>query len=175
MLKDVRLGKGVVIHHEQLVNIYKSKIGDLTRVGPFVEIQADVKIGKRCNIGSHSFLCGGVTLENDVFVGHGVMFINDLMPRAVTSSGKLVTHGDFEMVNTRICQGASIGSNATILGGVRVGRGAMVGAGSVVTRGVPAHTVVAGNPARVLRRLKNKVKPPAARRRKSANPNKAKR
>ena len=175
MLKDVRLGKGVVIHHEQLVNIYKSEIGDLTRVGPFVEIQADVKIGKRCNIGSHSFLCGGVTLENDVFVGHGVMFINDLMPRAVTSRGKPVTHGDFEMVSTRICQGASIGSNATILGGVRVGRGAMVGAGSVVTRGVPAHTVVAGNPARVLRRLEKNVKPRAARRRKSANPKKAKR
>jgi len=175
MLKDVRLGKGVVIHHEQLVNIYKSKIGDLTRVGPFVEIQADVTIGKRCNIGSHSFLCGGVTLENDVFVGHGVMFINDLMPRAVTPRGKLVTHGDFEMVNTRICQGASIGSNATILGGVRVGRGAMVGAGSVVTRGVPAHTVVAGNPARVLRRLGKNMKPPVARRRKSANPKKAKR
>ena len=175
MLKDVRLGKGVVIHHEQLVNIYKSRIGDLTRVGPFVEIQANVKIGKRCNIGSHSFLCGGVTLENDVFVGHGVMFINDLMPRAVTSRGKLVTHGDFEMVNTRICRGASIGSNATILGGVRVGPGAMVGAGSVVTRTVPANTVVAGNPARVLRLLEKTVKSPTVHRSKSANPKRTKR
>ncbi len=174
MLKDVRLGKGVVIHHEDLVNIYKCEIGDATRVGPFVEIQADVRIGKRCNIGSHSFLCGGVTLEDDVFVGHGVMFINDLLPRAVTADGRLVTHGDFEMVTTRICTGASLGSNATILGGVQVGAGALVGAGAVVTRDVPPRAVVVGNPARVLRRLEKAAKPRTTKAKKPVKSKKAK-
>ena len=148
MLKDVVIGRGVVIHQPDLVNLYGCTIGDETRVGPFVEIQAGVSVGRRCNIGSHSFLCRGVTLEDEVFVGHGVMFINDLKPRAITPDGRLLSHGDFDLVTTHVERGAALGSNATILGGVRIGAGAMIGAGAVVTRDVRAGATVAGNPAR---------------------------
>lgn len=148
---DVRLGEGVVL--QDFVNLYGCAIGDGTRIGPFVEIQKGCTVGKNCKIQSHSFLCEGVTLEDGVFIGHGVMFINDRFPRAVTGEGALQTEADWELVPTRVKQRASIGSNATILCGVTVGEEAIVGAGSVVTKDVPARAVVAGNPARILRFL----------------------
>jgi acetyltransferase-like isoleucine patch superfamily enzyme len=146
---DVRLGQGVKIY--AFVNLYGCEIGDDSRVGTFVEIQKGAKIGQRVKISSHSFICEGVTVEDNVFIGHGVMFINDKYPRATTESGSPQTEADWECVNTLIKKGASIGSNATILCGVTVGEGAIVGAGSVVTHDVPAGAIVAGNPARVLR------------------------
>ena len=147
---DVRLGEGVRIHHPELVNLYGCEIGDDTRVGAFVEIQAGASIGPRCKISSHSFICEGVAIEADVFVGHGVMFINDRHPRATTETGRPQCAADWKLERTRVCRGASIGSNATILCGLTIGEGATVGAGAVVTRDVPAHTVVAGVPARAL-------------------------
>lgn len=146
---DVKLGRDVKIY--SFVNLYGCEIDDESRVGAFVEIQKGVKIGKRVKVSSHTFICEGVTVEDEVFIGHGVMFINDKYPHATTETGGLQTEADWVCIPTRIQKRASIGSNATILCGVTVGEGALVGAGSVVTRDVPAGTVVAGNPARVIR------------------------
>jgi UDP-2-acetamido-3-amino-2,3-dideoxy-glucuronate N-acetyltransferase len=145
--KDVQLGKGVRILHPDLVNLYDCVIGDETRIGTFVEIQVGAKIGSRCKISSHTFICEGVTIEDEVFVGHGVMFINDRFPRATTEDGRPQGAADWKVEPTRVCRGASIGSNATILCGVTVGEGATVGAGAVVTRDVAPHAIVAGVPA----------------------------
>jgi acetyltransferase-like isoleucine patch superfamily enzyme len=147
---DVQLGDGVVIHHPELVNLYGCAIGTDTCIGPFVEIQAGVIIGRRCKISSHTFVCTGTTIEDEVFVGHGVMFTNDRFPRATTVGGELQSAADWELLPILVRRGSSIGSNATILGGVTIGEGAMVGAGAVVTRDVPDHEVVAGVPARRL-------------------------
>jgi acetyltransferase-like isoleucine patch superfamily enzyme len=146
---DVRLGKGVKL--SQFVNLYGCEIGDDTKIGAFVEIQKNAKIGMRCKISSHTFVCEGVTIEDNVFVGHNVAFINDSFPRATTSGGELQTERDWRVESTLVKRGASIGSGATILANVTIGENAMVGAGSVVTKDVPANAVVAGNPARVLR------------------------
>jgi UDP-2-acetamido-3-amino-2,3-dideoxy-glucuronate N-acetyltransferase len=148
---DVKLGRGVVI--VDFVNLYGCEIGDETKIGTFVEIQRGVRVGARVKISSHTFVCEGVEIEDHVFVGHGVMFINDRLPRAVTSDGELKGKSDWHEEKTVVRRGASIGSNATILCGVTIGEGAMIGAGSVVTKDVPPRAVVAGNPARVLRIL----------------------
>src|SRR5215218_2947089 len=148
---DVILAPGVVIHHRDLVNLYGCRIGRDTKVGAFVEIQKNASIGERCKISSHTFVCEGVTIEDEVFVGHGVMFINDRRPRA-TTAGALQTEADWQVVPTRVCRGASIGSGAVILCGVTVGEGALVGAGAVVTRDVAAGATVAGVPARLTAR-----------------------
>ncbi len=147
---DVRLGEQVVIHHPDLVNLYGCTIGDGSRVGTFVEIQRGSSIGGRCKISSHTFICEGVTIEDGVFVGHGVMFTNDLRPRAVDEAGRLLTDTDWAVVETRVRAGASIGSNATIVAGVTIGERALVGAGAVVTHDVPPYAIVAGVPARVI-------------------------
>jgi UDP-2-acetamido-3-amino-2,3-dideoxy-glucuronate N-acetyltransferase len=144
----VRLGRDVKIY--AFVNLYGCEIGDETKIGTFVEIQKGVRIGKRVKISSHTFICEGVEIEDFVFIGHGVMFINDKYPHATTETGELQTEADWECVPTVVKKGASIGSNATILCGVTIGEGAIVGAGSVVTHDVPAGAVVAGNPARPL-------------------------
>jgi UDP-2-acetamido-3-amino-2,3-dideoxy-glucuronate N-acetyltransferase len=147
---DVVLGADVVIHHPQLVNLYGCRIGDATRIGAFVEIQRGAVVGKFCKISSHTFICDGVTLEDGVFVGHGVMFTNDRFPRALAADGQLQTEADWQLIPTRVARGASIGSHATILPGLTIGEGALVGAGAVVTHDVPAYAVVAGVPARVV-------------------------
>jgi acetyltransferase-like isoleucine patch superfamily enzyme len=146
---DVTLGSRVTIFHKDLVNLYGCRVGDDSKIGAFVEIQKNAEIGQRCKISSHTFVCEGVTIEDDVFVGHGVMFINDPRPRA-TIDGRLQTEADWRVVPTRICRGASIGSGATILCGITIGENALVGAGAVVTRDVAAGATVAGVPARVL-------------------------
>jgi len=148
--EDVHLGRNVVVHQPGLVNLYGCVIGDGTKVGAFVEIQSGASVGSNCKISSHSFICTGVTIEDGVFVGHGVMFVNDRYPAAVNADGSLQTEQDWPLQKTLIRRTASLGSNATILGGVTVGVGALVGAGAVVTRDVPDYAVVAGNPARVL-------------------------
>jgi acetyltransferase-like isoleucine patch superfamily enzyme len=148
---NVTLGRNVVIPHPQLVNLYGCEVGDDTKIGAFVEIQKGARIGARCKVSSHSFVCEGVTLEDEVFVGHGVMFINDRRPRA-TAAGQLQTEADWQVVPTRVCRGASIGSGAAILCGVTIGEGAMIGAGAVVTRDVAAGATVAGVPARLVAR-----------------------
>jgi UDP-2-acetamido-3-amino-2,3-dideoxy-glucuronate N-acetyltransferase len=145
---SVRLGRDVVIHHPDLVNLYGCEIGDSTKIGAFVEIQKNASIGRLCKISSHTFICEGVSIEDDVFVGHGVMFINDRYPRA-TAAGGLQTDVDWNVIPTRIRKGASIGSGAIIMCGVTIGARAMVGAGAVVTHDVPDDAVVAGVPARV--------------------------
>ena len=151
MIADsVKLGKDVKIFQPDQVNMYGCTIGDGSRIGPFVEIQRGAEIGRNCKISSHSFICEGVTIEDGVFIGHGVMFINDLYPRATNPDGSLQTDTDWTLVPTHVEEGASIGSNATILGGVRIGRGACVGAGAVVTKDVAPFTTVAGVPARRL-------------------------
>lgn len=147
---SVTLGEGVVIHHPDLVNLYGCTIGAGSRIGTFVEIQKNAAIGRDCKISSHTFICEGVTIEDGVFVGHGVMFTNDMHPRAVNPDGSLQTDSDWEMLPTRVGRRASIGSNATILPGLTIGEGAQVGAGAVVTRDVPPHAIVAGVPARVI-------------------------
>ena len=152
---DVRLGRDVSIYN--FVNLYGCEIGDETRIGTFVEIQRGARIGRRVKVSSHTFICEGVQIEDHVFVGHGVMFINDRYPRAVTADGELQTGEDWTVVPTIVRKGASIGSGATILCGVEIGENAIVGAGSVVTKNVPAGTIVAGNPARVLRRIEERV------------------
>lgn len=150
-INDVRLGRDVRIFQPDLVNLYGCSVGDDTKIGAFVEIQKNVSVGARCKISSHSFLCEGVTIEDEVFVGHGVMFINDIEPRATAPGGALQTEADWTVVPTRICRGASLGSGAVIMGGVTVGTNALVGAGAVVTRDVAPGEVVAGVPARLLR------------------------
>jgi len=147
---DVKLGEDVKI--SAFVNLYGCTIGDGTKIGPFVEVQKNAFIGKRCKIQSHTFICEGVTIEDEVMVGHGVMFINDLDPWAVNPDGSLQTEADWKCIPTLIRKRASIGSNATILCGITIGAGALVGAGAVVTRDVPPDTIVAGNPARVLKK-----------------------
>ena len=146
---SVALGEDVVVHHPSLVNLYGCRIGDQTRIGSFVEIQKHAVIGARCKISSHSFICEGVTLGDEVFIGHGVVFTNDRYPRAATPDGRLQGDGDWQVIPTRVGRGASIGSHATLLPGIVVGEHALVGAGSVVTRDVPAYAVVVGVPARV--------------------------
>ncbi|OHB64498.1 MAG: acetyltransferase [Planctomycetes bacterium RBG_13_60_9] len=146
---DVRFGTDVKIH--DFVNLYGCEIGDRTKIGTFVEIQKGARVGKDCKISSHTFICEGVVIEDGVFVGHNVTFINDRYPRAVTSTGRLQTDEDWTCTGTLVQRGASIGSNATILCGVTIGQNALVGAGSVVTKDVPPNTVVAGNPAHILR------------------------
>ena len=148
---DVRLGRDVRL--AQFINMYGCEVGDETKVGAFVEIQKNAKIGRRCKISSHTFICEGVTIEDDVFVGHGVAFINDTYPRATVEGGGLQTEADWVVEPTVVKRGASIGSGATILSKVTIGERAIVGAGSVVTRDVPPDTIVAGNPARALRRV----------------------
>ena len=148
--KDVQLGRDVRIFHPDLVNLYGCSVGDDTKLGTFVEIQGGAHIGSRCKVSSHSFICEGVTVEDEVFIGHGVMFTNDLFPRACTSDGGLKTEGDWSAIPTRVCHGASIGSNATIICGTTIGRSALVGAGAVVTRDVPDYAIVAGVPAKVV-------------------------
>jgi acetyltransferase-like isoleucine patch superfamily enzyme len=146
---DVKLGEGVKL--SSFINLYGCQVGDNTKIGAFVEVQKNASIGKNCKISSHTFVCEGVTIEDNVFVGHGVMFINDSYPRATTPDGELQTERDWTVEPTLVRTGASIGSGATVLGNVTIGEHALVGAGSVVTRDVPAFAVVAGNPARVLR------------------------
>ncbi len=154
---DVKLGHGVRLF--AFVNLYGCEIGDETKIGTFVEIQKGVRIGRRCKISSHTFICEGVTIEDEVFIGHNVTFINDSFPRATTAGGGLQTEQDWKCVPTLIKRGASVGSSATLLCGITVGEGALVGAGSVVTKDVPPRAVVAGNPARVLRVLSSEKKP----------------
>ncbi len=148
---DVVLGTNVKIHG--FVNLYGCQIGDDSRIGAFVEIQKKVVIGKRVKVQSHTFICSGVTIDDEAFIGHGVMFINDLFPRATREDGALQGEEDWTCLPTRIGRRVAIGSNATILCGIAVGEGALVGAGAVVTQNVPPHAVVAGNPARVVRYL----------------------
>jgi len=148
---DVKLGQNVKIY--AFVNLYGCEIGDESKIGTFVEIQKGACIGKRVKISSHSFICEGVTIEDEVFIGHGVMFINDRYPKATTASGSLQSEEDWACIPTRIKKRASIGSNATILCGVTIGEDAMVGAGSVVTHDVPSGAVVVGNPARIIRNI----------------------
>jgi acetyltransferase-like isoleucine patch superfamily enzyme len=148
---DVKLGKNVRIF--AFTNLYGCEIGDETKIGTFVEVQKNARIGKRCKISSHTFICEGVTIEDEVFLGHNVTFINDLYPRATAAGGQLQTEADWECRPTLVKRGASIGSSATLLCGITVGENAIIGAGSVVTKDVPANTVVAGNPARILRKV----------------------
>jgi acetyltransferase-like isoleucine patch superfamily enzyme len=148
---DVRLGQNVKL--AKFINLYGCEVGDNTKIGAFVEIQKNAKVGANCKISSHTFICEGVTIEDNVFIGHGVTFINDIYPRATASGGGLQTEADWKVEPTLIKSGASIGSGATILARVTIGENAMVGAGSVVTRSVPANSIVAGNPARVLRSI----------------------
>jgi acetyltransferase-like isoleucine patch superfamily enzyme len=153
---DVRLGKGVKL--SRFINLYGCEIGDETKIGAFVEIQKNVIVGRRCKISSHTFVCEGVTIEDNVFIGHGVNFINDSYPRATTPEGELQTESDWHVESTRVKRGASVGSGATILSNVVIGEYAIVGAGSVVTRDVPPNVIVAGNPARVLRTISTQVR-----------------
>jgi acetyltransferase-like isoleucine patch superfamily enzyme len=148
---DVKLGDGVKL--SKFINLYGCEIGDETKIGAFVEIQKNALVGKRCKISSHTFICEGVTIEDNVFIGHGVMFINDLYPRATTATGGLQTEADWHVERTLVKKGASIGSGATILANLCIGENAIVGAGAVVTKDVPANTVVAGNPAKILRQI----------------------
>jgi acetyltransferase-like isoleucine patch superfamily enzyme len=153
---SVKLGKDVKL--SQFINLYGCEVGDETKIGAFVEIQKNARVGRRCKISSHSFICEGVDIADNVFIGHSVTFINDKYPRATAPSGGLQTEADWKVERTRVCEGASIGSGSTILANVRIGENAIVGAGSVVTRDVPANAIVAGNPAKVLRFLTAETK-----------------
>ena len=152
---DVKLGKDVKL--SKFINLYGCEIGDETKIGAFVEIQKNASIGKRCKVSSHTFICEGVTIEDNVFIGHGVTFINDMYPRATTTNGALQTEADWKVERTLVKKGSSIGSGSTILANVTVGENAIVGAGSVVTKDVPANSIVAGNPARFLRYVESTV------------------
>jgi acetyltransferase-like isoleucine patch superfamily enzyme len=152
MIKDdVKLGSNVKV--QGFVNLYGCEIGDNTKIGPFVEIQKNAKIGSRCKISSHTFICEGVTIEDEVFIGHNVTFVNDRFPKATTAAGELQTEDDWICVPTLVERGASIGSSVTVLCGITVGSYSMVGAGSVITKDVPPKTIVAGNPAKVLKKI----------------------
>jgi len=156
--EDVKLGANVRL--SKFINLYGCEIGDETKVGAFVEIQKNASVGKRCKISSHSFICEGVVIEDNVFIGHGVTFINDKYPRATSLEGNLQTEADWKVERTVIGKGASIGSGATILSNTNIGENAIVGAGSVVTKDVPSNAVVAGNPAKVLRYIEQTVEGP---------------
>ena len=148
---NVKLGHAVKL--SKFINLYGCQIGDETKIGAFVEIQKNATVGRRCKVSSHTFVCEGVTIEDNVFIGHGVTFVNDTYPRATTSDGEMQTERDWEVEKTLVKRGASIGSGSTILANVVIGENAIVGAGSVVTRDIPANVIVAGNPARVLRSI----------------------
>lgn len=153
---DVKLGQGVKL--SKFINLYGCQIGDETKIGAFVEIQKNSSVGRRCKVSSHTFICEGVTIEDNVFIGHGVTFINDSYPRATTPDGEIQTEKDWRVETTVVKRGASIGSGSTILSKIVIGENAIVGAGSVVTRDVPANTIVVGNPAKVLRSIENPTK-----------------
>jgi len=153
---SVKLGKDVRL--SKFINLYGCEIGDETKIGAFVEIQKNASVGKRCKVSSHTFVCEGVEIQDNVFIGHGVMFINDSYPRATTAQGELQTEADWKVEKTVVSKGASIGSGATILSKITIGENAIVGAGSVVTKDVPANAVVAGNPAKILRYLTEETK-----------------
>ncbi|HEY6127081.1 MAG TPA: acyltransferase [Candidatus Acidoferrum sp.] len=155
---NVKLGKDVRL--SKFINLYGCEIGDETKIGAFVEIQKNASVGKRCKISSHTFVCEGVEIQDNVFIGHGVTFINDSYPRATTASGELQTEADWKVEKTVVSKGSSIGSGSTILSNLSIGENAIVGAGSVVTKNVPANAVVAGNPAKVLRYLTEETKQP---------------
>lgn len=146
---DVVLAENVTIHHPELVNLYGCHIGSGSKIGCFVEIQRGATVGADCKISSHTFICAGVMIEDGVFVGHGVMFINDIYPQAVNEDGTLQTEADWKVVETRVKRRASIGSNATIMGGITIGEGALIGAGAVVTRDVPDYAIVSGVPGKL--------------------------
>jgi UDP-2-acetamido-3-amino-2,3-dideoxy-glucuronate N-acetyltransferase len=148
---DVTLGENVKL--SKFINLYGCSIGDNTKIGAFVEIQKNAAVGRHCKISSHTFICEGVTIEDDVFIGHNVTFINDPYPRATTADGRLQTDDDWQCIPTLVKRGATIGTSVTLMCGITIGEQAMVGAGSVVTQDVPPHTIVAGNPARILREL----------------------
>lgn len=152
---DVRLGENVRL--SKYINLYGCEVGANTKIGAFVEIQRNARVGQNCKISSHTFICEGVTIEDNVFIGHSVTFINDPYPRATIANGRLQTEADWRVEKTRVMKGASIGSGSTILSNVTIGEHALVGAGSVVTRDVPANAVVAGNPARILRYITNPI------------------
>jgi len=152
----VKLGKDVKL--SKFINLYGCEIGDETKIGAFVEIQKNATVGKRCKISSHTFICEGVEIEDNVFIGHSVTFINDSYPRATTDGGELQTEAHWKVEKTKICKGASVGSGSTVLSNVTVGENAIVGAGSVVTKDVPANAIVAGNPAKVLRYITEEKK-----------------
>lgn len=149
--EDVKLGKDVKL--SKFINLYGCEVGDETKIGAFVEIQKNASVGKRCKISSHTFICEGVSIEDNVFIGHSVTFINDSYPRATTAGGSLQTEADWKVERTVIKQGASVGSGSTILSNITIGENAIVGAGSVVTKDVPPNSIVAGNPAKLLRYL----------------------
>lgn len=153
--EDVKLGANVRL--SRFINLYGCEIGDETKIGAFVEIQKNARVGKRCKISSHTFICEGVVIEDNVFVGHGVMFTNDIYPRATTGNGTLQTDADWRVEPTIVRKGASVGSGSTLLCNLSVGENAIVGAGSVVTKDVPPNAIVAGNPARVLRYLERRL------------------
>ena len=153
---DVKLGKGVKL--SKFINLYGCEIGDQTKVGAFVEIQKNASVGRRCKVSSHTFVCEGVKIEDNVFIGHGVTFINDSFPRSTTAEGELQTEKDWHVETTLVKRGASIGSGATILSKVVIGENAIVGAGSVVSRDVPPNVIVAGNPARILRSIPSQTR-----------------
>ena len=155
---DVRLGRGVVIFHPELVNLYGCQIGDGTKIGSFVEIQKNASVGKNCKISSHSFICEGVEIEDEVFIGHGVKFINDLYPHATTAEGKLQGETDWTVLRTLVRARASIGTNATILPNLSIGHGAMIGAAALVVTDVPDHAIVAGVPGRVIGDVREREK-----------------
>jgi UDP-2-acetamido-3-amino-2,3-dideoxy-glucuronate N-acetyltransferase len=155
---DVSLGRGVVIFHPELVNLYGCRIGDGTKIGSFVEIQKNASIGKNCKISSHSFICEGVEIEDEVFIGHGVKFINDTYPRATTVTGELQNETDWTVLRTVVHSRASIGTNATILPNISIGRGAMIGAGAVVVQSVPDHAIAVGSPARIIGDMRDREK-----------------
>jgi acetyltransferase-like isoleucine patch superfamily enzyme len=152
---DVKLGRDVKL--SKFINLYGCEVGDESKIGAFVEIQKNAAVGKRCKISSHTFICEGVTIEDNVFIGHGVMFINDSYPRATAADGKLQTEADWKVERTVIKSGASVGSGSTILSNITIGENAIVGAGSVVTKDVPPNCIVAGNPAKVLRYIEQTV------------------
>ena len=152
---DVKLGRDVKL--SKFINLYGCEVGDESKIGAFVEIQKNASVGKRCKISSHTFICEGVTIEDNVFIGHGVMFINDTYPRSTTADGSLQTEADWKVERTVVKKGASIGSGATILANITIGENAIVGAGSVLTKDVPPNCIVAGNPAKVLRHIETTV------------------